>query len=236
MLGFSGRPAAARAQHGDNSAASPGTGAAAPTADETVPAGYGASPGNRGTGSGNASRISSSDGTHDTRAVASGARFAGKPARSPAEELEAAQGEDDALQRYGEWIQGDSDGQMQPGMEMMRQLEALIQQRLSEAVRHNLKDVVDQVRQQLRWRTLLPLARREGLDLEEVRLPPFRRHRRSCHCCLGLRMCSWRLQSSRLPLHIMHACVHRLPMGRPPPVAVPPVVLCPAHICVASLA
>lgn len=184
VLGAIGRPPAARPQPSDDAAASPEMGAA--TVNEIAPADSGASPSKVGANGGAESRMAPSESTHDPRLNASASLSAGKPTESPAGKMEAAHGRGDALNLYGEWIPGDPDGQMQPGMEMMLQLETLIEQRRCKAVKAKETDVFVNSLDQLYWRTLLPLARREGLDLEEVGLPPFRRHRRSCYCCLNV--------------------------------------------------
>ena len=74
-------------------------------------------------------------------------------------------------QNIGDWISGDRDGDMPTGMEMMRQLEALMKRRQLEEPERSLKDVAGLVFQEMLWHTLVPFARKNSLGTAEVRSP-----------------------------------------------------------------
>ena len=68
-----------------------------------------------------------------------------------------------------DWLEGDPDGKMPVGLEMLRQMEALIKRRFFEGPGRDLDETHHLVKERLMWHTLLPLAREWDLSVDIVR-------------------------------------------------------------------
>lgn len=74
-----------------------------------------------------------------------------------------------------EWLEGDPDGKMPVGLEMLRQMVALFERRVMEAPGRDLEAAqhlaAQHLHERLLWHTLLPLAREWDLSVDVVRVP-----------------------------------------------------------------
>lgn len=74
-----------------------------------------------------------------------------------------------------EWLEGDPDGKMPVGLEMLRQMVALFERRVMEAPGRDLEAAqhlaAQHLHERLLWHTLLPLAREWDLSVDVVGVP-----------------------------------------------------------------